>query len=333
MTSGVASAPSPEEWTDLAATAAGAGLQAEARALREAAPVRTFVARVLGVHTDERAWRVGAKGEQLVAARLERLGRSWHVIHSVILSETGTDLDHLVIGPGGVFSVNTKNHPAHRIWVRGDTFMVNGHRQTYVRASRSEGRKVARMLSAACGFEVTVRPIIAVVGVTGLDVKEQPADVRICSLRRIAEWLAAQPRTLSREQVEAIFSVARRSTTWWHHREGVLDDGPQVETGVVGPAANGPSAAQDPGPGDVVRPSPAAVVLLISHDSTHGTVLRGDPRPHAKLVSAAGLRWSAPQLLWYLPRSRGLPPRTDLIDGLAELLRAAGFAVRVQVNP
>jgi hypothetical protein len=329
----VPSTTSPEEWTDLASTPAGAGIQAEAKALRSAAPVRTFVARVFGAHTDERAWRVGAKGEQLVAAQLSRLGPSWHVIHSVTLSETGTDLDHLVIGPGGVFSVNTKNHPGHRVWVRGDTFMVNGHRQTYVWASRSEGRKVALMLSAACGFEVAVRPVIAFVGVTDLVVTEQPADVRICSRRRIAEWLAAQACTLSAGQVEVIFEVARRSTTWPHHRQGVIDEQLQPATVAVGPAANGLSAGRCPAPGDLVQPSPTTVVLFISHDSTDGTILRGDPRPHTKFVSGAGFRWSAHQLLWYLPKSRALPPRGDHIESLADQLRSVGFGVSVEIKP
>jgi hypothetical protein len=228
----VPSDPGPKDWTDLATTSAGAGIQAEAKALREAAPVKTFIARLLGVHTDERAWRVGAKGEQLVAQQLQRLEPSWHVIHSVTLSDAGTDLDHLVIGPGGVFCINTKSHPNAKIWVAGDTVLVNGHRpeHNYVRASRSEGRKVARLLSAACGLEVVVRPVIAFVNAIGLEVKQQPADVHICSRRRIAEWLAAQPRTLRPDQVEALFSAGRRSTTWGP-RLSVATEGPTDECG------------------------------------------------------------------------------------------------------
>jgi hypothetical protein len=335
----VHSDPGPEEWTDLAATAAGAGIQAEAKALRETAPVKTFIARLLGVHTDERAWRVGAKGEQLVAKQLERLGPSWHIVHSVTLSDTGTDLDHLVIGPGGVFCINTKSHPNAKVWVAGDTLLVNGHRpeHNYVRASRSEGRKVARLLSAACGFEVAVRPVIAVVNAIDLEVKEQPADVRICSRRRIAEWLAGQPRTLSPDQVEAIFSVGRRSTTW-RPRLG-MDRGGPTDEGTTNASVR--VATSDKPDGDLDSsevgraPAPVAATqteLLIGHSPAKGTVLRGDPRPHIKLVSAAGFRWSPRQRLWYLPQSRGLPPRAELIQALAEQLRARGFEVHVEVG-
>jgi hypothetical protein len=54
------------------------------------------------------------------------LGPSWRVLHSLVVSEEGTDLDHLVIGPHGVYCINTKNHPGHSVWVAGNTFMVNG---------------------------------------------------------------------------------------------------------------------------------------------------------------------------------------------------------------
>ena len=161
---------------------AGQGVDAQAKTLRSKAPVRTLFARVIGVHTDERAFRVGAKGERLVGEQLGRLPPPWHTLHSITLSESGTDLDHLVIGPAGVFSLNTKYHPNANVWVAGETFLVNGQRQDYVRASRAEGRKVARLLTRACGFEVEVTPVIAVVGAAdGFKVKEQPAGVVVCA--------------------------------------------------------------------------------------------------------------------------------------------------------
>jgi hypothetical protein len=59
---------------DLAHNHAGAGAQAKADEVRAQAPGRTLVAHVLGVHTDERAWRVGARGERIVADELGKLG-------------------------------------------------------------------------------------------------------------------------------------------------------------------------------------------------------------------------------------------------------------------
>ena len=45
-----------------------------------------------------------------MGAELNRLGRhGWRVLHSIRLANR-VDIDHLPIGPGGVFSINTKHH-------------------------------------------------------------------------------------------------------------------------------------------------------------------------------------------------------------------------------
>jgi hypothetical protein len=288
---------------------------------------------LLRVHTEERAWRVGAEGEQLVAQQLKRLGPAWHAIHSVTLSETGTDLDHLVIGPAGVFCLNTKSHPGAKVWAAGDTLLVNGQRpdHNYVRASRSEGRKVSRILTTACGFGVAVTPVIVVVNAAGLDVKEQPVDVRICSRRRIVDWLVSQPQLLNLEEVDGIFSIARRSTTW-RQQQGTVGNKRAPEP-LAAPRVQAPD--EDVSRANTTSGSVAVTprLLFIDHGSAEGAILRGDPRPHTKLVSAAGFRWRRQQRLWHLPETPGSPSRLDLIQELAEQLRAKGFEVRVEVGP
>jgi hypothetical protein len=315
-------------WTDLAANKAGAGVSAEAKALRKKAPVRAFVARLFDAHTDERAWRLGAEGEQLVAAQLERLGSAWHIIHSVTLSETGTDLDHLVIGPGGVFCLNTKNHPGARVWVAGDNVYVNGHRpeHNYVRASRAEGRKVTRLLTAAWGSKVVAQPVVVVAGAIVVDVKEQPPDVYICSRRQVTDWLCAQPRTLTPEAVAAIFTAARRSITWVPEPKPTTRKNPVVTDRAAPGRASSVRA-----PGTVSEVPAVRPELVIKHSPTKGTTLHGDPRPHTKLVSSAGLQWSARQRLWYLPDSRDMPAQVELIRHLGHALGMAGFQVTLEI--
>ncbi len=52
----------------------------------------------------------GAKGEEQVGGLLEGLGsRGWHVVHDASLGRG--NVDHIAIGPGGVFTVETKSHP------------------------------------------------------------------------------------------------------------------------------------------------------------------------------------------------------------------------------
>ena len=124
--------PAARPWIDLATNPAGAEAREQAVAARDAAPVKTLLARVRGKNTAERAWRIGADGEEKVAARLAKVARKdprWRFLHAIPVGDRGSDIDHLVIGPGGIFTVNAKHHPGAKIWVGGDTFMVNGHRQ------------------------------------------------------------------------------------------------------------------------------------------------------------------------------------------------------------
>ncbi len=66
---------------DLVANVAGAAVRAKRNEVNAQAPVFNLLARVFGVKTEERSWRVGMKGEEKVAAELARLGDTWHRLH------------------------------------------------------------------------------------------------------------------------------------------------------------------------------------------------------------------------------------------------------------
>jgi len=204
-------------WLDLAGNVAGEAAREQALAAKEAAPVRTLVARVMRVHTDERAWRIGADGEEKVAAQFDKVLKKdprWQFIHAIPVGTRGSDIDHLVIGPGGVFTVNTKNHPNAKLWVGGDTFLVNGNRQPYVRNARHEAARAAKLLTEACGFPVHVEGVIAPVNAIEVTIKTAPKDVHVVPRRQIAKWLLRHGDVLSHDQQTELFDAARRSTTW-----------------------------------------------------------------------------------------------------------------------
>jgi hypothetical protein len=204
-------------WIDLATNHAGEAAREQAVAAREAAPVRTLLARALGVHTDERAWRIGAVGEEKVAVQLDKIvGKDprWRVIHAIPVGHRGSDIDHLIIGPGGVFTANAKHHPGAQIWVGGNTFLVNGNKQPYVRNSRHEAARAADLLTNGCGFPVHVEAVIVPVNADDVVVKSQPDGVSVVPRRQVARWLLRHGDILNETTIDAIHNVARRSTTW-----------------------------------------------------------------------------------------------------------------------
>ena len=198
---------------DLVANRPGQAARERAVELKQAAPVRTVIARALGAKSDERNGRVGADGEVEVARRLGKLGAEWRVLHAVPVGSRGSDIDHLVIGPAGVFTLNTKNHTGCKIWVAENAFLVNGQKTPYLSNSRFEAKRATELLTRACGFSPTVAPVIVVLAAE-MTIKQPPLGVHVVARKKIARWLASRPPVLTLEGVDELFAAARRSTTW-----------------------------------------------------------------------------------------------------------------------
>jgi hypothetical protein len=208
----------PRPWIDLALNEPGRAARDNATTLRTEAPVRTTLARILRTHTDERAWRLGADGEQLVAAELDKVTRkrpAWTALHSIPVGHRGSDIDHLLIGPGGVFTVNAKHHKGADIWVGGETVMVNGARTRHVRNARFEAERATRLLAAVVGQPVPVAGLVVTVNARTFKVTTPPRPgVTVLHRKQLAPWLLRLGDTLDQELLNRIWDAARRSTTW-----------------------------------------------------------------------------------------------------------------------
>lgn len=135
------------------------------------------------------------------------------MLHSVPLPRE-VDIDHLLIGPGGVFSINTKHHQNAKVWVGDDSVKVNhGKPHPYARKSRAEAQRVQKVLGRHCDFEVPIEPVIVFVGVSELKRVATLLDVRVYREREVAA-LGPLKGALSLEQVERVYQVARHRRAW-----------------------------------------------------------------------------------------------------------------------
>lgn len=203
----------PEIWRDLAGRRPGEMLAQKAAELRAEAPVANFIARVFGLHTEARAYEIGDRGEVKVGRKLAGLPDAWHCLHSVPVGEDGSDIDHVLVGPGGVFTLNTKHHPNGRVTVYEHSVFVNDRKQPYIQRSRFEARRAAHLLTSSCGLPVTVTPVLVFVG-ADVTFKSRPADVRIAYRENLIRWLRKLPECLDDNRVAAIYEMARRDATW-----------------------------------------------------------------------------------------------------------------------
>lgn len=59
-------------------------------------------------------WGIGAEGEEKIAEWLGHLDDSYFVIHDVVLpGMVKENIDHVVLGPNGIFVLETKNHKGY----------------------------------------------------------------------------------------------------------------------------------------------------------------------------------------------------------------------------
>ncbi|MER8027708.1 nuclease-related domain-containing protein [Streptomyces bauhiniae] len=164
--------------------------------------------------TDIYSWASELKGEQRTVRRLRRLrGHGWLILHAVQWA-TGTGIDHLAIGPAGVFVINSKRHPGKTLWYGDRAVTVNGAPTRHIAASQSEARKVSRTLSRPCGFQVPVRPVISVVDAAKLSVKSANPPVLVLEVEHLDRVVPGLTPTLSTDQVAHMYEVARRGRTW-----------------------------------------------------------------------------------------------------------------------
>lgn len=200
--------------TDLSRTKAGAAAQARANELRG---WRTRLAALIGVRTTARDFAVGAKGERFVGGKLDKWARKrgWHVLHAVPVGRNGADIDHVLIGPFGVVTINTKTTRG-KVWVAENAMMVSGVRVEYLRNSRHEAERTRRLLATACHRHVPVQSVIVFVGAQSMTVKGGgPRDVAVLTdVKALRRWLRRRGRTLTPDQVDTVYTAACRPTTW-----------------------------------------------------------------------------------------------------------------------
>ncbi len=129
----------------------------------------------------------GASGEEHVGALLDRLrGEQWEVIHDASLGRG--NVDHILIGPGGVFTVETKSHP-------GPVRVGRVHGSTLSQA-QAQRRAVERVTG------VEVEPLIAYSRAWVDKPMARRKGVRVMPARMLPSYLARRPAKLSEAEVQ-----------------------------------------------------------------------------------------------------------------------------------
>lgn len=169
------------------------------------AAVALAVAWVRRPRPDPERWLRGAAGEVATAVILDRLSRRWVVLHDRRLPGTRANVDHLVIGPRGVWVIDSK---AYRAPLRAGWRSVKaGDHRVDTGPAAWEAEIVADRL------DVDVRVLVVIHG-TGLPrrgrrvggVRVVPSDALLHRLR----WARGRRYRLDRRAVDAFADQAEQ---------------------------------------------------------------------------------------------------------------------------
>ncbi|MGU3643875.1 nuclease-related domain-containing protein [Microbacterium sp. C23T] len=87
------------------------------------------------------AWAQGAIGEELLAQRLTELPHTFRVLHDRRIPGTRTNIDHIVIGPSGVWVIDAKRYKNKRPALHVEGGIIRP-RTEHLRIGGRDGRKL-----------------------------------------------------------------------------------------------------------------------------------------------------------------------------------------------
>lgn len=224
-------------------------------------------------------WGAGAEGEQRTTRRLSELTpRGWFLLHDVHWpGRPLANLDHVLVGPGGVVVVDAKNWIGN-VEVRAGVLRQNGYtRSPAVEGALGQAAAVAALLDAP--HRHLVRSIICLAGQPDF-AQVTDSGVEVLGIDKVVDRVAALPAVLDPQTVVGLYSHLGQQLT-------------QMQA-VPAPHFRG-TAGHNPVPRPYQRagyPSPVPARARNRPLSTPPTRASKSRKVHSRRVKLAGGIWS-----------------------------------------
>ena len=144
----------------------------------------------------------GARGEERMAALLAGLPDGYHVFHD--FAAGAYHVDHVVAGPTGVFSVETKCWRG-KVTVEDGELIANGRlpdRPPLVQAQRESAAVKAAL--KCIGWDGDVTPVVCFASDTFEDANRKVGAVTVLNAGVAVAWILGQPKVMSANEVERV---------------------------------------------------------------------------------------------------------------------------------
>ena len=151
--------------------------------------------------------KLGIEGEEITAKVLESLGNDYKVLHSIPLEFNKKDLDHIIVGPTGVFLVNSKNYRSKSLLIDNEYIIYNKKRYTDPIDIRRDSDLVEKL------FKIKVNPILCLINNNNLKIKSSNI-TKVLHVNKILDYIEKKERIYSNEQVIKIYNEMSNIKKW-----------------------------------------------------------------------------------------------------------------------
>ena len=180
-------------------------------------PHRSRFARVFGFAspgTESMSWYLGAEGGIVVDSILATLPPEWTVLQAVAIGSPNAEIDHLVIGPGGIFTITTKHKVIGDIRIGRNTLRIDGETVPYLRSAEFEAERITSLVRERMPLLAPVQPVIVFVDPRILTIEQKPAQVKVLDAEDLRRWLVRLHPVLSAGEVQEVADLFDSPDIW-----------------------------------------------------------------------------------------------------------------------
>jgi hypothetical protein len=149
----------------------------------------------------------GAEAEEKVAERLNALPDGYFGFHDI--SFDGFNVDHIVVGPGGIFVVETKSHRG-KLTARGDALLLNNKppMKDFLNQAWSQTFEVRDLLKEHLSKELPVKPVLCF-SRAFVQVRRPVKGIAVTNIKYLNDYLLKQRRVLDEEDLKLVVEFLR----------------------------------------------------------------------------------------------------------------------------
>ena len=157
----------------------------------------------------------GERGELLVAEQLEELrSLGFRCFHDLV--RDGFNIDHVVVGPAGVYAIETKYRSGSGLvgFRNGQGIFVGGREEERdcLKQAKGNAATLHKLIRQHAGIEAFVKPLVVFVGNWKVKNDWQSTDVRVLTAGNLGRYFEEQDQPeLTRREIDLICSHLNRT--------------------------------------------------------------------------------------------------------------------------